>query len=95
MNNCCITDLRNKEVINKSNGCRLGFVNDIEVDICCGRVTALIVYGRPRIFGVFGRCEDIRICWEDIEVIGDDTVLVTKCQSTQRNRRKQIPRFFD
>ena len=95
MSNCCVTDLRNKEVINKSNGCRLGFVNDIEVDVTCGRVTALIVFGRPRIWGIFGRCEDIRICWEDIEVIGDDTVLVTKCQRTQRNRKRQMGRFFD
>lgn len=38
--NCCITELRCKEVINKANGCRIGLVSDIEVDSCCGRVVA-------------------------------------------------------
>ena len=74
--NCGITELRNKEVINKNDGCRLGHVCDIEVDTCCGRVAALIIYGRPRCMGLLGREPDIRICWENVEVIGDDTVLV-------------------
>ncbi len=74
--NCCVTDLRNKEVINQKNGCRLGFVSDVEVDTCTGRVIAIIIFGRQKCFGLLGRCDDIRICWEDIKVIGDDTVLV-------------------
>ena len=55
--NCCITELRCKEIINKANGCRLGFVSDIEVDKCSGRVVALIVYGRPKYFGICGKRE--------------------------------------
>ena len=88
MNNCCITELRCKEIINKSNGCRLGFVSDIEVDKSCGRVVALIVYGRPKYFGVCGKRERIRICWEDIDVIGSDTILVCKtcCENNDRRR---------
>ena len=84
MNNCCITELRCKEIINKSNGCRLGFVSDIEVDKSCGRVVALIVYG------VCGKRERIRICWEDIDVIGNDTILVCKtcCESNDRRRER-------
>ena len=74
--NCCVTDLRNKEVINQKNGCRLGLVSDVEVDTCSGRVVAIIIFGRQKCFGLLGRCDDIRICWEDIKVIGDDTVLV-------------------
>lgn len=86
--NCCITELRCKEVINKSNGSRLGPVSDIEVDSCSGRVIALILLGRPRYWGIFGRRERIRIRWEDIDVIGRDTILVNKaqCESRQRNR---------
>ncbi len=88
MNNCCITELRCKEIINKSNGCRLGFVSDIEVDKSCGRVVALIVYGRPKYFGICGKRERIRICWEDIDVIGNDTILVCKtcCENNDRRR---------
>lgn len=86
--NCCITELRCKEVIDKSNGCRLGLISDVEVDSCCGRVTALIIYGRPKYWGIFGKRERIRICWEDIEVIGNDTVLVTKSQRCNEQRRR-------
>jgi len=78
--NCCITELRCKEVINKANGCRIGLVSDIEVDSCCGRVVAIIVYGRP---------ERIRICWEDIDVIGEDTILVCKVPPCDKPRRKR------
>lgn len=73
---CCVTDMRYKEVINNSNGCRLGMVCDVEIDTCSGRLTAIIIYGSGRFFGLFGKNPDIRIPWEDICVIGDDTVLV-------------------
>lgn len=74
--NCCVTDLRNKQVINQKDGDILGPVSDVEVDTCSGRVVAIIVFGRPKCLGLLGRGEDIRICWEDIKVIGEDTVLV-------------------
>lgn len=86
--NCCITELRCKEVINKSDGCRIGLVSDVEVDTCCGRVVALIIYGRPKYWGVCGKRERIRVCWEDIEVIGADTILVCKCNSDDPRRRR-------
>lgn len=86
--NCCITELRCKEVINKSDGCRLGLVSDVEVDSCCGRVVALIIYGKPKYWGICGRRERIRICWEDVEVIGSDTILVCKAQCDDNSRRR-------
>ncbi|MBQ8762523.1 MAG: YlmC/YmxH family sporulation protein [Clostridia bacterium] len=86
--NCCITELRCKEVIDKSNGCRLGLISDVEVDSCCGRVVALIIFGKPKYWGICGKRERIRICWEDIEVIGGDTVLVTKSQRCNDSRRR-------
>ena len=87
--NCCITELRCKEVIDKSNGCRLGLISDVEVDSCCGRVVALIIYGRPKYWGICGKRERIRICWEDIEVIGNDTVLVSKSQRCNEHRKRK------
>ena len=88
--NCCITELRCKEVINKSDGCRLGLVSDIEVDTCCGRVVALVIYGRPKYWGICGKRERIRVCWEDIEVIGSDTILVCKCNNDDSRHRRRI-----
>jgi len=73
--NCCITELRNKDVINKCTGARLGNVVDCQVDTCTGRVVALVVMGRPRMMGVFSR-DECFVRWEDIDVIGDDIILV-------------------
>ncbi len=74
--NCRIVDLRNKEVINIKNGARLGYVSDVEVDTCDARLVAIVIYGRARLFGLLGREDDCIIDWDDIEVIGEDSVLV-------------------
>ena len=88
--NCCVTDLREKEIINLKDGCRLGSVCDVEIDTCTGRVLALIVFGKSKWMGFGGRQEDIRIAWEDIEVIGDDTILVRfDCPETCKPRPKK------
>lgn len=74
---CRIADLRNKQVVCIKNGCVLGYVYDVEFNTCDGTLTAIIIPGRPRFFGIFGRDEDIVIPWSEIEVIGEETVLVT------------------
>lgn len=79
---CRMADLRQKEVISVKDGGRLGFVCDIELDAHCAAVTALIIYGRGRLLGLLGRGEDIVIPWKDIEMIGEDIVLV-KCPAPQ------------
>lgn len=56
--NCRFTDLRCKEVINICDGCRLGYVGDVECQLPEGQMTALIVPGPFRFFGLFGRGED-------------------------------------
>lgn len=73
---CRITDLRYKEVVNVRDGTCLGYVNDVEVDTVTAKVISLIIYGRCRLFGLFFREDDICIHWCDIEVIGEDTILV-------------------
>ena len=75
---CRMRDLRCKEVINIRDGCRLGCVGDLEVRIPEGQVTAIIVNGPPRFFGLFGRGEEYYIPWECIQRIGDDIILVDK-----------------
>ncbi len=87
---CCrITDLREKEVINIKDGCRLGCVCDVEVDTGCGKVVSLIIFGRGIFFGLFGRNDDIVICWDDIQVIGDDTILVCFEKNPLRSKKRK------
>lgn len=91
MNTCRIADLRHKEVVNIKDGTCLGCVNDVEVDTQCAKLIAIIIYGRLKCFGLFGRQDDIVIRWENIEVIGQDTILV--CYNVC-NRPKKRPGFL-
>lgn len=75
-----IAELRQKEVISIRDGSRLGYVCDVELDTVNAHLTAIVVYGRPRLFGLLGREEDTVIPWGDIEMIGGDIVLV-RCEA--------------
>ncbi len=91
---CRFSELKKKEVINFHTGCRLGFVDDMEVDVKCAKVIALIVYGRPRLFGLFGHGEECRIPWDQIRLIGEDAILVEnsvqKMPKKAKNRHKFV-----
>ncbi|MDR0813640.1 MAG: YlmC/YmxH family sporulation protein [Oscillospiraceae bacterium] len=73
---CQITDLRYKEVINISNGFRLGIVTDAMFNAESGQIVSLIAPGPPRFLGLFGRCEDYIIPWHSIKKIGSDIILI-------------------
>ena len=69
-------DFRKKEIINGRDGVKVGYVDDIVFDTKSAAVQSIVVYGRLRFFGLFGRGDDLLIPWEDIEMIGEDTILV-------------------
>lgn len=85
---CRITDLRYKEVINVRDGSCLGFVSDVEVDTVTAKVVSLIIFGRCKLFGLFFREDDTIINWCDIEVIGEDTILVNMRPQQREHRGK-------
>ena len=70
-----LCSLRDREVISSCDGKRLGFVCDIEIDTCTGRVCALILPGDIRM-PFFVRGADICVPWECVERIGKDVILV-------------------
>lgn len=73
---CRVCELRHKEVINSKDGCRLGFVDDVEIDTVNAKVISIVIYGKWRCFGLLGREEDIILKWDCIELIGEDTIIV-------------------
>ena len=85
--NCRIQDLRNKEVVCLHNGAILGCVSDVEVDTVNACVVAIVIFGRLKCFGLLGRCDDMIIPWQDICVIGNETILVrTDCSKFPQKR---------
>lgn len=90
---CRITNLHDKEVINVCDGSRLGCVDDVEVDTCSAQLTALVLYGRPKFLGLFGHEDDVVIPWREIEIIGDETILVSRpitAEETYKRRRREL-----
>ncbi len=75
------TDLKCKEVIDLNTGCRIGRVDDLEFDSCNACIRSLIIFGRPKFFGLFGRGDDAVVKWDDIQMIGEDTILIKQCSS--------------
>ena len=70
------SDLRCKEVICLSDGRRLGFVSDVQIEIPEGAIKSILVPGPCRFFGFFGRKDDFLIPWCAIRRIGPDLILV-------------------
>ncbi len=70
------SDFKQKEVINMSDGRRLGFVYDVEVNLEDGRIEAIIIPGGGRLFGIIGKGNEFIIPWENVKKIGEDIILV-------------------
>ena len=70
------TQLQCKEVICISDGRRLGFISDVEVECPEGKVVAIIVPGPCRVLGLWGQTDDFCIPWGCIKKSGPDIVLV-------------------
>ncbi|MCR4926042.1 MAG: YlmC/YmxH family sporulation protein [Clostridiales bacterium] len=90
--NCRVTQLRAKEIVNIKDGSRLGSLCDIELDTRTGQLISIIVYGESRFMGLLGRDDDIVIPWDKINIIGDDTILVTYDAPDYRTKKQG---YFD
>ena len=75
---CKITDMHDKEVINICDGNRLGCVDDVEIDTCTAQLCAIVIHGKPKLLGFAGHEEDLIIPWKEIEIIGEETILVNR-----------------
>ena len=71
-----IYGMKQKEVINIKDGCRYGFVCDIELDEKDGKICSIIVPGPGRVFGVFGHDQEYKIPWKEVRQFGEDIILV-------------------
>lgn len=83
-----LEELRRKDVIQVVSGDNLGRVDDVAFDAATGTVQALILHGRPKLFGLLGREADLDIPWEKVKCIGTDVVMTNCEQERQRPRRR-------
>jgi YlmC/YmxH family sporulation protein len=71
-----ISEFQIKDVVNVSDGKRLGNIGDIEINLTTGKIEAVVISGNGRVLGFFGKDEDIVIPWKNILKIGQDVILV-------------------
>ena len=89
---CRIEDLSEKEVIAVEDCRILGYVEDVEFDLCTGKILALLVPAERTLFGLGQPTCYYRIAWDQIEKIGNDVILVCHVpppseRKKQRNRK--------
>ncbi len=82
-----ISEFQAKDVINISDGKKLGNIGDIEIDVRTGAIQSIVLYGSGKYFGIFGKDEEVVIPWNQILKIGEDVILV---RSKQAEAPKQI-----
>ena len=70
------SDLRMREVVNTSDGRRMGFITDVDVDLESGRVKSFVIPGTRRFLALFGKNDDVVIPFARIKKIGVDFILV-------------------
>ncbi len=93
--NCRMGELRNKEVINIRNGVKIGYVSDIEINTNDATLSAIIIYGRMRWFGLLGRENDIVIGWDKIQMMGGDAVLVDFEEPEEVKKKNAVLQFLE
>jgi YlmC/YmxH family sporulation protein len=92
-----ISDFQTKDVINITDGKRLGQISDLELDLKQGRIEAIVVPGYSRFMGFFGGGTDLVIPWRNIVKIGSDVILV-KMDEVKENTyddRDREARLYD
>jgi YlmC/YmxH family sporulation protein len=71
-----ISEFQIKDVVNVSDGKRLGNIGDIEINLTTGKIEAVVISGSGRVLGFFGKDDDVVIPWKNILKIGQDVILV-------------------
>ena len=92
-----ISDFQTKDVINITDGKRLGQISDLELDLKQGRIEAIIVPGYSRFMGLFGGGPDLIIPWRNIVKIGSDVILVKMDEVKEHgyDEREREARLYD
>lgn len=92
---CCkIAEMRDKQVLNIADGSLVGYVDDLEFDTVLGKILNLTVRCKARGFSVFAKEEELVVRWEDIAVIGEDSVLIKYEPPPKPAAKKSAPRRY-
>jgi YlmC/YmxH family sporulation protein len=71
------SELKMKDVIDINRGKKLGFIDDVDIELEDGKVKAFIIPTQQNIIlRFFSKKQDLIIGWDEIKKIGEDVILV-------------------
>lgn len=81
-----LSDMSGKEVINISDGARLGIIDECELnfDVRTGRIESLVLPSSGGFFQFFSDCKGVEIPWQTIRRIGDEVIITDLSESNER-----------
>ncbi|RFU68779.1 YlmC/YmxH family sporulation protein [Bacillus sp. V59.32b] len=71
-----ISEFQVKDIVNVSDGKKLGSLADLDINLSTGAIEAIIVSDGSKLMGIFSKEADIIIPWHRIKKIGADVILV-------------------
>lgn len=73
-NEMSFCELKRREVINGSDGRRMGHIIDLVFSVSDGKIKGVILpYGKR---GVFSKTQDLFVPWQCVQKIGEDVIIV-------------------
>lgn len=89
-----LSEFSGKEIIDVSDGSRLGIIDECELvlDIGTGGITGVILPRRRNFFDFRNSAQNIIIPWQTIKRIGDDIIIVDL--SAENPRTGGVRRYF-
>lgn len=84
-----------KDIISISTGQNIGRADDIEFSEKSATVENIVVFGRPKLFGLLGRGKDIRIPWADVITVGRDVILINSREIKSSGKNGNIKVDYD
>ena len=75
-----LSDIQNKDVINISNGIKIGNIIDIKINIETGKIESFILE-KKKFSNIFSNNDEIEIYYNQINKIGEDVILVESFKS--------------
>jgi len=84
-----------KDIISVATGRNIGRADDIEFSERTAVVENLVVFGRPKLFGLLGRGKDVRIPWSDVITVGQDVILINTQEIKHSGKNGKIQVEYD
>lgn len=76
INGLPLSGLRQMEVIDISEGKRLGFISDVIFDDDLKEIEYIVIPPQNSVFSIFRKKDEIFVKWSSIKVVGIDIILV-------------------